>query len=372
MTRNLVLIMTIPIEIFSTNDIIKVLWVFQIFPPNISKNIRDWCMKQFDQMLESVSRTFALSINNLPYELQKPVGLAYLLFRVSDSLEDHPDMEAARKIELLELWAEVLAEQTPAKVLTTSIMDLDSDDPEVYVAQHADELIHYLSTMPSELQEMMIIRVKRSTLGMARWQCQGPNVETVEELDDYMHQVAGRVGYLMTDIYAWYSPDIKDRKDELMPMSREIGLGLQTVNVIRGLRKDYERGWIFVPGTYLTQQGITRDQFFERDYEGQSINIVNKLAVKAKSHLDYGLAYISAFPRHQHRVRLASIWPLFFAIKTMAISRNNIDVIRNEVKITRQDVKTIIRKTTVMGWSERWLQAYYDKLNQSPVLRTIQ
>jgi phytoene/squalene synthetase len=37
-------------------------------------------MDEFDQMLESVSRTFALSIKNLPHKLQKPVGLAYLLF----------------------------------------------------------------------------------------------------------------------------------------------------------------------------------------------------------------------------------------------------------------------------------------------------
>lgn len=323
-------------------------------------------------MLESVSRTFALSIKNLPNKIQKPVGLAYLLFRVSDSLEDHPDIEASRKIELLEIWSDVLVGKKPPNSLTTSILDLDKADPEVYVAQHADELINYLYKLPPDLQQMLVTRVGRSTLGMARWQRQGPYIDTVEELDDYMHQVAGRVGYLMTDIYAWYSSDFKNRKDELMPISREIGLGLQTVNVIRGLRKDYERGWVFVPVTYLMQVGLTRDQFFAPGNENKAIKVVNILAEKAKNHLDHGLTYISAFPRYHHRVRLASIWPLFFAIKTLAISRNNIDVIRNEVKITRSDVKTIIRDTTLFGWSGRWLKAYYDKLNYPPDLRLLQ
>ena len=328
-------------------------------------------MDEFDQMLESVSRTFALSIKNLPHKLQKPVGLAYLLFRVSDTIEDHPYLEASRKIELLELWADVLEGHRASKSFVDSISDLDSSDSEVYVTQHADELMEYLYSLSPILQEMLTTRVKRSTLGMARWQRQGPFVDTVEELDDYMHQVAGRVGYLMTDIYAWYSPSFAKQKDELMPLSREIGLGLQTVNVIRGIPKDYERGWLFIPGTYLSQEGLSRDQFFEPGNESRAINIVNKLADKADKHLSHGLTYISAFPRYQHRVRLASIWPLFFAIKTLAISRDNIEVIRNEVKITRADVKTIIRNTTMMGWSERWLKAYYDKLNQSPDLKAL-
>ena len=325
-------------------------------------------MNHFEQMLESVSRTFALSINYLPEDLQKPVGLAYLLFRVSDCLEDHQSMDAIRKVTLLELWAHVLEGEIPADELTNRLSDLDSKDPEVYVAQHAGDLMDYLYKLPPELQEMMVTRVKRSTLGMSRWQRQGPFVKNVEELDDYMHQVAGRVGYLMTDIYAWYSPKIHEAKDELLPMSRDIGLGLQTVNVIRGLRNDYERGWVFVPGTFLDQYGLTRDQFFDPNYEDQAINVVNMLAEKAQLHLDYGLAYIAEFPRYLHRIRLANIWPLFFAIKTLAISRNNIDVIRNEVKISRQDVKEIIQKTTLLGWSDRWLQRYYDKLNQASIL----
>jgi hypothetical protein len=59
---------------------------------------------------------------------------------------------------------------------------------------------------------------------------------------------------------------------------------------------------------------------------------------------------------------LACIWPLFFAIKTLAVSRDNVHVILTEAKITRTEVMDIIRNTTLMGWSDSWLRSYYSRL----------
>ncbi|MFV9675600.1 MAG: squalene/phytoene synthase family protein, partial [Anaerolineales bacterium] len=185
-------------------------------------------MEQYEQMLDKVSRTFALSIRFLPRVLRDSIGLAYLLFRVSDCLEDHAELEVSQKVMLLELWAQILEGNHRAEELVERISDLDSTDPEVYVAQHADDLIERLRIMPPEVQEFTAHRCAQSAMGMARWQQQGPFIETVEEMDDYMHQVAGKVGYLLTDIFAWYSSPIRQHKDELLPLAREFGLGLQT------------------------------------------------------------------------------------------------------------------------------------------------
>lgn len=198
-------------------------------------------MHQYE-MLRRVSRTFALSIEQLPQVLRDSITVSYLLLRISDCLEDHANIPASYKAELLRLWAKVLSDLAPIETLTGSIVDLDGSDPEVYVAQHAQEVVDMLHKLPPPLQEAIIDRVNRTSLGMARWQDHGPFVDTEQEMDDYMHQVAGRVGYLLTDIFAWYSPVIRERKAELMPLSRQYGLALQTVNVIRGMRKDYERG----------------------------------------------------------------------------------------------------------------------------------
>jgi farnesyl-diphosphate farnesyltransferase len=227
-------------------------------------------------------------------------------------------------------------------------------------------LIESLHKLPSEIQQAIVERVNRTSLGMARWQEHGPFVDNEEEMDDYMHQVAGRVGYLLTDIFAWYSPIIRARKEQLMPLSREYGLALQTVNVIRGMRKDYERGWVFVPRTFYEAVGLTRDSLFAPENLDKAMQVVDMLADKAERHLWHGMSYITAFPRHQHRIRLACMWPLFFAVRTLAFSRNNANVLLAEAKMGRDQVSMIMRHTTFFGWSNHWLVRYYKFLARPP------
>lgn len=318
---------------------------------------------QPNEMLRVVSRTFALSIERLPTGLREVVTMAYLLFRVSDCLEDNDLLVPARKAELLRLWARVLADTMPVASLTGEIMHLDESDPEVYVAQHAGQLLEQLRRLPLAIQEIITSHVNQTSLGMARWQEYGSEVHNEEELDDYMQQVAGRVGYLLTDLFAWYSPVIMERKAKLLPLSRHFGLALQTVNIIRGLRKDYDRGWVYVPRTFYEPLGLTRDSLLARENAAQIIQMIDLLANKAEAHLQYGLNYITSFPKRLHGIRLACMWPLLFAVRTLAVSRNNINVVLTEVKITRAEVKKIMRETTLFGWSNDWLINYYHRLH---------
>jgi len=55
------------------------------------------------------------------------------------------------------------------------------------------------------------------------------------------------------------------------------------------------------------------------------------------------------------------------------LSRDNVEVVRSEVKITRDDVSQIMRMTTLKGWSNHWLREYYEYLNHGDgeLLETI-
>lgn len=321
-------------------------------------------IKQYD-MLRAVSRTFALSIEQLPRMLRDSITVAYLLLRVADCLEDNDAMCPERKAELLQLWARVLDGSEPAHRLTDSLSGLDGRDPEVEVAQNAHVVLDQLHTLPEGIQGPIVKYVNQTSVGMARWQEQGPFVDSEEEMDDYMHQVAGIVGYLLTEIFAWYSPVIRERQDELMPLSREYGLALQTVNVMRGLRKDFERGWVFVPRTFYERAGLTHAELFDPRNLDKAMQVVDMLAAKAERHLMSGMIYITAFPRREHRIRLACMWPLFFAAKTLAVSRNNSSVLLAEAKIDRDQVQKIMRDTTYFGWSNHWLKWYYSYMARS-------
>ena len=96
-------------------------------------------------MLRRVSRTFALSIELLPYVLRESMTLSYLLLRVADCLEDHADIPEDQKPDLLKLWAGVLDGSESTERLTREIAYLNPEnDPEVQAALQAG---HYLNLL---------------------------------------------------------------------------------------------------------------------------------------------------------------------------------------------------------------------------------
>lgn len=317
---------------------------------------------KYEKLLESVSRTFALSINYLPTKVKDAITLSYMLLRVSDILEDNYEESKEEKVRLLHLWVEIMKERRSAKEMIDAIQDLDKTDPEVIVALRADELLEYLATFPEEIQDIIVKHVCDTTIGMARWQVDGPIINTVKEMDDYMHEVAGRVGYLITEVFAWHSPKIFSIKDKLMPLSREFGLALQTVNIIQGMKKDYERGWIFTPKEFLDKAGISVEDFFNVKNEEKALEVIDMLVQKAERHLRLGLDFVTEIPKKNLKIRLACMWPLFFAVKTLVLSNKNLELLTKEVKITRQQVSEVLSLTTLKGISNTWTKNYYNKL----------
>lgn len=320
------------------------------------------CDDTLTALLGRVSRTFALSNRRLPRPLRRAMTVSYLLFRVSDYLEDNSVMSPARKVELLNLWERVLSGRGGEDRLRRELEALEDDDPEAEVARRFPELTRSLVTLGEASENAVRRRVCETTRGMARRQLQGPIVETEADLDEYMHDVAGIVGYLITEVFSSLDRRLARRRSTMMAPAREYGLGLQTVNVLRGLRKDYARGWLFVPRRYLEELGLSPRQFFSLRYGERSMEVIRRLAEKAGHHLREGLGYVQQIPRRLHRVRLATMWPLLFAARTLAVTRDNRDVLLSEAKMSRADVERIVRRTTIFGWSNRWLARYHEQL----------
>jgi len=314
-------------------------------------------------LLRITSRTFALGIERLPRILCDAATIAYLLLRVSDYLEDNEEMKPEEKVTLLNLWVNILREEEDVEALTIQLPHTSTDNPDAIVAQHSKDLLMRLHSLPYEVQEIIIRHVISCTQGMARWTKQGPTVCDEKDLDDYMFEVAGRVGYLVTQLFAWYSLAIRLREKEIMPLAREFGLALQTVNVIRGIREDYNRGWVYIPQKFMQDMGLTKEQFFDPQHREQALKVLDMMTDKAERHLRHALQYVKSLPWWQHGIRLGCIFPLMFAIRTLAVSRHNAQVFESEAKMTRDEVKKIVLDSTLWGWSNLWLDRYYQELN---------
>jgi hypothetical protein len=118
-----------------------------------------------------------------------------------------------------------------------------------------------------------------------------------------------------------------------------------------------------VPQSYYAPLGLTAEDLFQPESREQAMQVVARLVAKAEGHLWHGLQYTLLIPRRAHRLRLMCAWPLLFAVRTLALSRSDLDVLGAEVKISRAEVKSIMRRSALQGWSNRWLQRYFDALN---------
>jgi farnesyl-diphosphate farnesyltransferase len=319
-----------------------------------------------EQLLRVSSRTFAPGIEGLPAKLRQAMTVAYLLLRVSDYLEDNREMPGRKKIELLGLWDQVLAGEAVLSRWTEQVSFPDEMTPDALVAQDVVRVVDALKQLPKEVYTPIVQHVRDATQGMARWVARGPVVLTEADMDDYMHEVAGRVGYLVTQLFAWHSRSIRRRMDRLMPLARECGLALQTVNVMRGLRDDYERGWIFVPESFCARASIAREALFDPAYRQQAMQVVDMLAAKAERHLEAGMTYFKMLPPWQHAIRLSCLFPLLLAERTLAVSRRSYRVLESKAKIGREEVIQILRDATMWGWSNWWVERYSQRLAMAP------
>jgi farnesyl-diphosphate farnesyltransferase len=291
--------------------------------------------------------------------------IAYLLFRVSDYLEDNTVFDSSEKARQLRLWETIVAAGDAAEArreLTAILETIEDDDPELEAARRYPELLSHLERLPEHSREAIRYHLRESTIGMARWQEWGSDVRTVSHLNDYMHHVAGIVGLMINEVFSQVSSLLRLRMGSSRRLAREYGLGLQAVNIIRGLRKDSERGWYYVLTQLCEEFGIEPQQLFDEGSQALSLEVISKLIDLAEGHLYDGLLFVLRMPRLLYRVRLATSWPLLFAARTLAISRRNPKVLTGEAKITRKEIKRIIRHTAVMGWSNRWMKKYYEEL----------
>lgn len=206
------------------------------------------------KVLEATSRTFFIPISRLPPPLQEAVGAAYLCMRAIDEIEDHPALDATLKARLLRSIARIYESATP-ELKTGAFCSL-------FEAAHADlpDVTRRIGEWSELAPRPIAARVYDATAAMAArmatWADEGWHVRTEGDLDRYTFGVAGAVGLLLSDIWAWYDGTRTDR-------SRAVGFGrgLQAVNILRNRADDLRRGADFFPDgwTEETMFGYARN-----------------------------------------------------------------------------------------------------------------
>jgi farnesyl-diphosphate farnesyltransferase len=324
-------------------------------------------MREHHKLLLATSRTFAIGIDALPSPLRDGVTLAYLVLRVADYFEDSPSLPPDRKREALDLWAELIdrssggsdAEGTARRLgeLREAVSETDRDMPDRLAALEAGMILDGLLRLPPVFLGPIREHTAGTTRGMARWIMKGADFPDEAALDDYMFEVAGRVGLLLTELFAAHSPAVGARRKELMESAVSFGLGLQTVNVIRGLHEDPDRGWNYVPRHVLPSPAGSPARVADPralGTEGQ-LRALDFLVGKAGSHIGDALAYCRSIPRRERGIRVFCIIPALLALRTAEASRGNPRTFLEPVKVGRDDVRRLVLSARLLYFSNRWI-----------------
>lgn len=312
------------------------------------------------QSLNKVSRTFALNIKILEGDLYKSVLLCYLLCRIIDTVEDCPDKDAKWKLDLLNEFPHFLeghdADKLGSWISHASTGEAKAAEKELL--GHTAQVLRGYWSLPEVLREHCKACVVEMSSGMAKYIQKFETSKDIvlkdrTELEDYCYYVAGTVGNFLTSSFHDYYQFSKKTHSALEKNAVSFGLGLQFTNIAKDVIEDRVRGWTYLPLSYLERHDLTLSNFLELKpaHVGQVEKAYLELLDDALIHLKNALEYTLNIPAQYVRARIFCLWPLWMAIETLIVLKDQHQRLMNgkKVKITRTQVKEILAKTTLLA-----------------------
>lgn len=215
------------------------------------------------QILKDTSRTFYIPISILPPGLQEAVASAYLCMRAIDEIEDHPGLDNPTKAKLLRTISWIL--QAGVDGFAVDAFSLGFSGYENTLAEVTLGIREWSILAPEAIAPRIWDATAAMADRMADWAEKNWKIQTESDLDRYTFGVAGAVGLLLSDLWAWYDGTESNRTQAI-----GFGRGLQAVNILRNHNEDLKRGVDFFP------EGWTAANMHE--YAGRHLTLANDYA----------------------------------------------------------------------------------------------
>lgn len=310
-----------------------------------------------DRLLPGVSRTFALTIPQLPDTLRTAVTNAYLLCRIADTIEDDPAIVAEEKVGLQSFFLSVidglsdagefarqcldqLSELTPA-----AEQDLIANTPQVVACTHE---LH--PTQRQAIQRCLTIMCNGMSEFSRRSNLNG--LPTMADLDRYCYVVAGCVGEMLTELFFHHSEAIDAKRSKLMPLAQSFGQGLQMTNILKDVWDDNEHNSCWLPRDVFAARGLDISNLKRIRHDPAFAQGIADLIGIAHGHLSGALRYTQLIPKNQSGIRNFCLWAIGLAVLTLRnINRRPTFSSRQEIKVSRRAVRGVIATSNALAGS---------------------
>jgi farnesyl-diphosphate farnesyltransferase len=317
------------------------------------------------EMLEGVSRTFALTIPQLPAELCRVVSNAYLLCRIVDTIEDEPVLSGAQKNSFCQQFLRTFNSARNAEPFSRQLCaSLSSQTPpaEHELIRNVPRVIRITRGFSEPQREALQRCVRTMAKGMGQFQLRGEKygLQSLEDLDEYCYYVAGVVGQMLTHLFCLHSAEVAKQHHALMALAVSFGQGLQMTNILKDVWEDYQHGACWLPRKMFAEEGFDLSDLTKAESRRGFERGVQRLVGIAHRHLKNALAYTLLIPKQETGIRNFCLWAIGLAVLTLRKINNHLDYTDgNQVKISRLSVKGTILATQLTRQNETLLKLIF-------------
>jgi len=313
-----------------------------------------------DYILPGVSRTFALTIPQLPPALQTSVTNAYLLCRIADTIEDEPALSPTASLHFLQRFVAVLYGNEPAAALAQDLVPQLSN--ETLAAEHdlvanMERVVRVTNRLDAQ-QRLAIQRcVEVMAGGMHQFQQTASlrGVPRLSDLDDYCYYVAGVVGQMLTELFCGYSAAIGQHRAQMHELDVSFAQGLQMTNILKDVWEDRSRGACWLPQEVFSRHGIDLGQLAPGRADARFDAAMRELVGVAHVHLRNALSFTLLIPGQDAGIRRFCLWAIGLAILTLRkITDTPGFTAGKQVKVPRSAV-VVTRITTNISVRNNWM-----------------
>jgi farnesyl-diphosphate farnesyltransferase len=320
-----------------------------------------------DTILPGVSRTFALTIPQLPDRLRTVVTNAYLLCRIADTIEDDALLDAVEKDRYHRAFLAALEiGQSPDPLCDELFVRLSPEtlpDERELIRQcgRVIRVAHGFSEAERRALYRCVATMSRGMGEFERNRCDA-GLDSLEQLERYCYFVAGVVGEMLTDLFCEHSTVINSRKDDLVPNAIRFGQGLQMTNILKDIWDDLERGTCWLPRDVFGAQGYDLTNLGAgHNGDGPAFAAgMHRLVGVAHGSLRQALDYTLTIPRNETGIRRFLIWAVVLALLTLRnIHSNPLFTHAKQVKVTRRSLAATLTVSSAVIRSNMGLTALF-------------
>tara|TARA_B100001105_G_scaffold89318_1_gene70977 strand:+ start:657 stop:1670 length:1014 start_codon:yes stop_codon:yes gene_type:complete len=312
---------------------------------------------ELDTILEGTSRSFYLSLKELPSGVRSQVGLLYLLARTSDTIADSERGSTEDRLVALEQYNEYAQgrSDTPPDLSELARLQRIGSERKLLesVAATVSCIGRFRDSDQLHIRRCLDIIVGGQSLDLQRFSAASEGqivaLEDDGELDDYAYRVAGSVGEFWTRMTLDHLYDA-DAQTEAVLFEKGVRFGkaLQLINILRDIPEDMRMGRCYIPSSSLSAHGMEPADLLDKGNMERFRPLFDSYIDIAESHLDSAVEYIGMLPHSQLRLRGACMLPVLIGQRTLSLLREgNVLDSDSRIKITRSDINGLLKRVAL-------------------------